>query len=55
MGWTSIVPKWLEKIIGVFHEAKASKLEMPLGERPIMPTSFSLLATRMGTIEALLG
>lgn len=28
---------------------------MALGERPIMLASFSLLATRMGTIKALLG
>jgi hypothetical protein len=45
MGWTSTVPQWLEEILRVFHEEKESKVEMALGERPIMPTSFSLLAT----------
>jgi hypothetical protein len=55
MGRTSIIPIWLEEIVGVFNEARKSKIEMTLGERPIMPASYSLPTTRMGTIESLLG
>jgi hypothetical protein len=54
VGWTTIVPIWLEKNAWILHEEASNKIETLLGERPNMQASNPLPTKIMGGIKSLL-